>query len=425
MDTKEMLIKKNTEVLSKKKPIYKKIWFWSVITVVLIAIATSIYIMFFNSVKPKLDENGKQVFTELLDNVYASAEDYLGYHVSIKGIVFQVLGNSKDTKDVHVWLAPETSDKNVIIQYDNDAEINSGDYITCSGYIKSVSKFKNDFDTEIITPIIYSSDIKKISYIEAMRPTLKSVELSNTIKEQYNYSISVDKVEFAAEETRLYLTVTNNGSADFTIYEDMATIVQDGKQYDTQYNREGNYEEVSHNIVVGAKSSGIITFPAIEQKDFKFIIEAYSPVYEEDIEEFTFNISLLDKIEESKKKDIESTFNAQQANKPSSRTSAIKNINNKDEVWDAVCEYCNNYNWNYRTYDESIGFIIDSGTHVSITHSAYEIPETESSYIYNARDTMHNNLIMHLESYNFPEEITVTVKEDYNFSYADEGNGED
>lgn len=68
MDTKEMLIEKNTEELSKKKPIYKKFWFWGVIAILLVAIATSIYFMFFNSVKPKLDENGKQAFLQEREN---------------------------------------------------------------------------------------------------------------------------------------------------------------------------------------------------------------------------------------------------------------------------------------------------------------------------------------------------------------------
>ena len=403
------------EIISKKKPIYKKIWFWGIVAAVVVAIAVGVYFIFFNSTKPKYDENGKPVYVELTDNVYANADDYLGHHVSIKGIVFQVLGNSKSTKDVHVWLAPENSEKNVIIQYDSNVEINAGDYITCEGYIKSVSKFKNDFDTEIITPIIRSSDIKKITYMEAMRPTLKTVELSNAEKEQYKYKITVNKVEFAAEETRLYITVTNNGSSDFTVYEDNATIVQNGKQYDTQYNRDADYEEISHEIVKGAKSSGVITFPAIEQKDFKFIIEGYTPVYEEDLEEYIFNISMTGTSEQPANKKEEPKEENKKQNNSSKTPTIAANKNDEDKVWDAVVEYCNDYNWNYRTYDESIGFIVDSGTHVSITHSAYEIPESESGYIYNARDTMLNNLIAHLNGYNFPESITVTVTEDYNF----------
>ena len=415
-----------SEIISKEKPIYKKIWFWGIVAAVVVAIAVGVYFIFFNSPKPKYDENGKPVYVELTDDVYANADDYLGHHVSIKGIVFQVLGNSKNTKDVHVWLAPENSEKNVIIQYDSNVEINAGDYITCEGYIKSVSKFKNDFDTEIITPIIRSSDIKKITYMEAMRPTLKTVELSNAEKEQYKYKITVNKVEFAAEETRLYITVTNNGSSDFTVYEDNATIVQNGKQYDTQYNRDADYEEISHEIVKGAKSSGVITFPAIEQKDFKFIIEGYTPVYEEDLEEYIFNISMTGTSEQpTDKKEPEKNNNE---SKDNSGQETSVNKNDLYDVQAAVIKFCNQYNTSDRTYGDTIGCFMISATEVTIKHSAGTIPESAYSELSATGNRLLNELVSYIDNnYNFPESITINLEEDYWFlddSYYEDESSE-
>ena len=114
--------------------------------------------------------------------------------------------------------------------------------------------------------------------------------------------------------------------------------------------------------------------------------------------------------------------NNQSANKPNKNQNSNNNSsnkNNEDKVWDAVAEYCNTYNENYRTYDESIGFVVNSRTKVTITHSAYEIPESDSNYIYSARDSMLDSLISHLETYNFPEAITVNVNEDYHFTSND------
>lgn len=422
----ETVNEKVSEIISKKKPIYKKIWFWGIVAAVVVAIAVGVYFIFFNSTKPKYDENGKPVFVELSDNVYANADDYLGHHVSIKGIVFQVLGNSKNTKDVHVWLAPENSEKNVIIQYDSNVEINAGDYIICEGYIKSVSKFKNDFDTEIITPIIRSSDIKKITYMEAMRPTLKTVELSNAEKEQYKYKITVSKVEFAAEETRLYITVTNNGSSDFTVYEDNATIVQNGKQYDIQYNRDADYEEISHEIVKGAKSSGVITFPAIQQKDFKFIIEGYTPVYEEDLEEYIFNISMTGTSEQpTDKKELEKNNNK---NKDNSAQETIVNKNDLYDVQAAVIEFCNQYNTSDRTYGDTIGCFMISATEVTIKHSAGTIPESAYTELSATGNRLLNELVSYIDNnYNFPESITINLEENYWFlddSYYEDDSSE-
>jgi len=279
-------------ILAYWKRIKNKPWFWCIVAGIISIAAIGIYFIFFNGIKPKYDKNGEPIFVELSNEVYFNADDFLGYHVSVRGIVFQVLGTNKNTKNIYVWLAPEENEQNVIIECPANVDVNSGDYISCEGYIKSVSKFKNDFDTVIITPILQSTSIKKITYMEAMRPTLKTVELNNALREQYGYSISVNKVEFSEYETRVYITVKNNGKADFIVYEDLAAIVQNGKQYDTQYNRDADYEEIAYEIIVGASSSGVITFPAIEQSDFQFIIEGYTPIYEEDLNKYIFNISV-------------------------------------------------------------------------------------------------------------------------------------
>ena len=120
-------------------------------------------------------------------------------------------------------------------------------------------------------------------------------------------------------------------------------------------------------------------------------------------------------VQENPSGDNSTPDNGGGTNKPNTNTNTNSNKNNLYDVQDAVIEYCNKYNANSRKYSESIGCFVDSGTQVRISHSAYNIPESDSSYIYNARDTMLNNLISHLEKYGFPQSITVTVEESYNF----------
>lgn len=408
---------------NNKKPIFKRVWFWCIIATIILAGAVCIYCVFFNSAKPKYDENGVPVFVELSNDVYSNADDYLGYHVSVKGIVFQVIGNSKNTKDIHVWLAPEENEQTVIIQCETDTNIYSGDYISCEGYIKRVSKFKNDFGTTLITPIIHSTNIQKITYMEAMRPTLKTVRLNNAICEQYGYSITVNKVEFSDVETRVYITVKNKGSSDFTVYEDYATIVQNGKQYDTQYNRDANYEEIAHEIVVGASSSGVITFPAIKQNDFQFIIEGYTPVYEEDLEKYIFNISMNGTSNQP--------TNKANGNNAVQQNNVVKQYpkNNLYDVQAAVIEFCNMYNTSERTYGDTIGCFVMSGTEVTIKHSAGTIPQSAYAELSATGNRLLYELVDYIDNnYSFPEYITITLEENYWFlddSYYEEDYSEE
>ena len=74
-----------------------------------------------------------------------------------------------------------------------------------------------------------------------MVPTIKSVELSRVTQDQLGYSITVEKVEFAEKETRVYVTIQNNGSSNFSAYSFNSKIIQNGKQYEEARNYSADY----------------------------------------------------------------------------------------------------------------------------------------------------------------------------------------
>lgn len=281
-----------TEELEQVKKIqFKKVWFWGIIAAIIIAVVATVIFLVTREVKPKFDKEGKPMFVELTDEVYTRAEDYLGYHINVKGKVFQVLGDTGTSKGVQIWLDPETSEQNMWIYYSNDADIKQGDYIICSGYIKSINSYDNNYGAELTAPLIVSENMKKSNYIEVMSPTKATVDLSGVKAEQYGYSISVDKVEFAENETRVYFTADNKGSDKMYTGVDDAIIIQNGKQFNADNNLEAEYETIPYELYNGTASSGIVTFSTIELVDFQLIVEIHSDNMDEDFEKFIFNIS--------------------------------------------------------------------------------------------------------------------------------------
>ena len=276
-------------VTSPRKPFYKRIWPWIIILVVIIAIGVSVIFLLNRNTKPKLDTEGSPIFVELTDEVYTNAAKYKGYYINIKGQVFQVVGDDGNSKSIQVWLDPETCEQNIIIHYTSGIALKQGDYISCSGYIDSVEKYKNTFGATMYAPVVRSSDLTQTTYIDVMAPTTATITPENLNQEKYGYSISVDKVEFSKKETRVYLTAKNNGSAK--LYFGDAVIVQDGKQYEEINNFEAEYTEVPFEIVKGVSSSGIVLFPAIEENAFVLTIGVHSDNYDEEIDEFVFIIS--------------------------------------------------------------------------------------------------------------------------------------
>lgn len=272
-----------------KKPFYKKLWVWIVAGVVLIALVLGTVLLLTRNTRPKFDKEGNPVFVEMTNEVYTNAKEYLGYHVTIKGQVFQVIGDNGSVKGIQIWLDPETCEQNLMIHYTTDADVKQDDYIICTGYIDSLHKYTNTYGTELYAPLVISSDLKKATYIDVMAPTTATVTPENLKQEKYGYSIAIDKVEFSERETRVYATATNNGKAKLNIYN--AIIVQNGKQYESKGNYDANYDEIPHELVPGVSSSGIIVFPAISPDDFDLSIELFPDAYDEELRQFAFKIT--------------------------------------------------------------------------------------------------------------------------------------
>ncbi len=300
------------------KSLLKKWWFWVTVSAVIVAIAVTTILLLNHDTKPKFDKDGNPMFVELTNEVYTNAEDYLGCHINIKGKVFQVMSDNGSVKGIQIWIDPDTCEQNMMIYYNTDVEVKQGDYIMCSGYIDSVTEYKNAYDAKLYAPLVISSDLVKATYIDVMAPATETITLENLKQEKYGYSVSIDKIEFAEKETRVYTTVINNGKA--LLYFGDTVIVQDGKQYNSTSNYEAEYEEIPYEVVKGVSSSGIIVFPAMSTNDFELTISVHSDDYDEELENFIFKISKNTKIEEKPTEAKPSTAPSKKPNTESTNT---------------------------------------------------------------------------------------------------------
>lgn len=299
---KEKLKKQDSEVKSNEKlektvvatkAFYKNMWVWIVVVIVLATLAVGTFLFLNRETKPKFDEEGNPVFVELTNAVYTNAEDYLGYHVNIKGKVFQVMGDYDGAKGIQIWLDPETCEQNLMIFYSTDVEIKQDDYIICSGYIDSIMEYENAYNAKTSAPLVYSFDLEKSTYKDVVAPTTDTIVLKNVKQEKYGYSVLFEKVEFSEKETRVYVTVKNNGKESLYVDADGAVIVQNGKQYNAEDNYDANYDKIPYEVVKGASSSGVIVFPPVKNEGFDFTIDVHSDESDEKLGKITVRIKKI------------------------------------------------------------------------------------------------------------------------------------
>ena len=70
--------------------------------------------------------------------------------------------------------------------------------------------------------------------------------------------------------------------------------MQNGKQFEREYNSYADYPELQSDLMVGASTTGIITFPALEKADFDITLTGSSDDWDESIAPFAFHCTFGD-----------------------------------------------------------------------------------------------------------------------------------
>lgn len=168
-----------------------------------------------------------------------------------------------------------------------DFVVKMNDYIHVIGLVDSQYEGTNILGGTIGAPYIIAKEYETMSYIDAVSPTKETIEINDTVS-QYDYSITFEKVELAEKETRVYVSIQNNGKSVFHVYSFNAVLSQNGKQFSEESNYEADYPAIESDLRAGNSTKGIITFNAIDNQPFSLIIDAGSENYEEKIKPFEF-----------------------------------------------------------------------------------------------------------------------------------------
>lgn len=228
----------------------------------------------------------------IFNNLKGNPDKYDGYAVSFVAKVFNVVGIDEDGW-VHfqVYQDIENSENAMYVYASTSEKIEEDQFVRISGLSDGLYEGTNAFGGKISQPTIYARECELVSYTEAVSKTIKEVPVNET-QTQYGYSITVQKVEFAEKETRIYIKVENGGKSKFSLYEWDVEVEQDNKQYEYQTNYDADYPELKDDLRPGNTTEGIITFPALKIEDFKIYIEGSSDDWNEDMKEMEFVINV-------------------------------------------------------------------------------------------------------------------------------------
>lgn len=199
---------------------------------------------------------------------------YKGAQVVIVGKVFDVQQDAKGTY-FQMWADPKNDNWNTLVAVaDPTLQLKEGDYVRVAGAVKQNYTGKNAFGAEVSAPVIVASGVTPTTALAAASPAIATDgRASYTVS---GITTTVRKVEFAADETRVYVTVVNNSDAPFNLYTSSVRAVSGGVQVDSTYTGDG-YPELADSIDSGARSSGVIVFDHMDPSaPLKLTFEGYS-----------------------------------------------------------------------------------------------------------------------------------------------------
>ena len=230
-----------------------------------------------------------------ITQMYSDPDSFKGRTLELYGRVFNEPEYDDDGVYFQMWGDPENGERNTIVACkDTSLKLQDDDYVHILGSVSGKHEGENALGSKITAPAIVADSVEVVTYQEACAPTLYTATVQTAAQTQCGYTVSVDSVELAEKETRVAVTVTNNGAAAFSIYDSSAKIVQNGKQFEREYNSYADYPELQSDLMVGASTTGIITFPVLEKADFDITLTGSSDDWDESIAPFTFHCTFGD-----------------------------------------------------------------------------------------------------------------------------------
>ena len=225
--------------------------------------------------------------------VQANPKEYKGRTVEFYGKIFEV---EKDTEGTYLqmFVLNNGSDGNTLVGIqDPNLDVKDGDIVCVNGIVKDSFIGKNAFGGEVTAPVITATSIEKSDYATAFAPALKVIEMNQEIN-QHGYIMTLNRVELAESETRVYLKVQNDTSDEISFYRHSAVMTQGANQLETQSNYKADYPEILSDIMPGVISEGVVTFAPVdpEGENIKLNFKGASDDYSLKFDLFTFECAL-------------------------------------------------------------------------------------------------------------------------------------
>ena len=214
---------------------------------------------------------------------------FKGAQVDIVGRVFAGVEKTSDGTAWQMFADPKNSEWNTIVMLeDSDFDIENGDYVSVIGVVQKEQRGKNAFGGTISAPLVVATDAQVVDALAAATTPIKTIDEAATIN-QHELQVTLNKVEFAPDETRLFVTVRNGTENEANFYTFNARAVQGSTQYEAKTLHD--YPDIQSSLLPGVESSGVIVFPTMDvESSANFYLESRTDDFSTSFDQYIFTV---------------------------------------------------------------------------------------------------------------------------------------
>jgi len=190
--------------------------------------------------------------------------------VDIVGKVF--ISPEKDVKGTYwqMWSDPKNNEWNTAVAIaDPNFQISNDDYVHVVGTVKGKVGGKNAFGADVTAVGVLATKATVVGAIAAASPAQRVVHL-DAQQTQNGITIRVTKMEFATDETRVFVSVSNGSNATAHFYDFDAKAVQGTSQFSAESFTD--YPSVQSDILTGVTSTGVVVFPTMSPNQLTTLV---------------------------------------------------------------------------------------------------------------------------------------------------------
>lgn len=188
---------------------------------------------------------------------------YVDSRVDIKGKVAQVIINSDSESQVTIETEGDTSfGNNTLVVAARSLDVQEEEWVRVVGILHSYWETENLLGATLNLPVVVASLVTPITRSEAV-PPLVTVTVQQSIV-QHGLAITLERLELADSETRVYVSAFNNSPDKASLYSFDAVLVQGSQQIERKSLFLEEIEEPATTLVSGTETQGVLLFEPVE-----------------------------------------------------------------------------------------------------------------------------------------------------------------